>query len=258
MSASCIGEYVEILIGDPEAEYEQKTKIIRLQIRCVERMTLMGRNELCFCGSGKKYKLCHPEINERSLVAKLLTLYTKIDERNSHAIGSPCVKGCAHCCTDDFDVHFSEFLAILDYLEFGNEIKRYSKWKNLIANWNPKLTGSCFFLEQTDRTCNIYEVRPLICRNYGTTIQTSDPPCSLISDTCILLDETLYPKIDTIENRIIISGTNQRVRALKAMPLTLWLRNIDDDGELTIKKMLDLLKAATKSSVDDFIKIFLM
>ena len=73
-----IGEDIEILIGDPEAEYGEKTKIICLKIRCVERMTLMSRNELCFCGSNKKNKHCHPDINEKSLVAKLLALTQKL------------------------------------------------------------------------------------------------------------------------------------------------------------------------------------
>ena len=31
---------------------------------------LMGRNDLCFCGSEKKQKKCHPNINEDSEVIK--------------------------------------------------------------------------------------------------------------------------------------------------------------------------------------------
>ena len=34
----------------------------------------MGRNDLCFCGSGKKQKKCHPNINEDSVAAKIIKL----------------------------------------------------------------------------------------------------------------------------------------------------------------------------------------
>lgn len=32
----------------------------------------MRRNDLCFCGSGKKIKKCHDNMNSDSLVAQLL------------------------------------------------------------------------------------------------------------------------------------------------------------------------------------------
>jgi len=35
----------------------------------------MNRNDVCFCGSGKKVKHCHRDINEKSLLAKMLALY---------------------------------------------------------------------------------------------------------------------------------------------------------------------------------------
>ena len=40
----------------------------------------MGRNDLCFCGSGKKQKKCHPNINEDSVAAKIIKLYTQLSK----------------------------------------------------------------------------------------------------------------------------------------------------------------------------------
>ena len=44
----------------------------------------MGRNDLCFCGSGKKQKKCHPNINEDSVAAKIIKLYTQLS-KEGHA-----------------------------------------------------------------------------------------------------------------------------------------------------------------------------
>lgn len=43
----------------------------------------MGRNDLCFCGSGKKQKKCHPNINEDSVAAKIIKLYTQLPFQKS-------------------------------------------------------------------------------------------------------------------------------------------------------------------------------
>ena len=163
------GESAEIPTINPEADYGAGTKALRLQICCVGEAFFMGRNDRCFCGSGKKKKRCHADMNEASLVAKLLELYAAVDERNSHAVSSPCRKGCASCCTNDFEVHFAEFLAVLDFLRIGHELNRRQRWAELIKNWNPKVKSVCFFLDLKDESCRIYAVRPLVCRDYGIT-----------------------------------------------------------------------------------------
>ena len=49
---------------------------------------LMGRNDLCFCGSGKKQKKCHPNINEDSVAAKnYKTIYTIIKRIEENVFG---------------------------------------------------------------------------------------------------------------------------------------------------------------------------
>ncbi|WP_255257326.1 MULTISPECIES: SEC-C metal-binding domain-containing protein [unclassified Bacillus (in: firmicutes)] len=39
----------------------------------------MGRNELCFCGSGKKQKKCHVNVDQDSYIGNLYKKYFEID-----------------------------------------------------------------------------------------------------------------------------------------------------------------------------------
>ena len=247
----CLGEMEHLNVLTFKGDDIQ---LIYMQFQYVGELILMGRNSPCFCGSGRKVKHCHPDVNEESLVAKMLQLYSLVDKRNALGLSSPCQKGCANCCTDDFDVHFSEFLVVLSYLNIGHEYSRYRQWKRLIAEWNPKVTGVCFFLHREDNTCRIYTVRPLVCRNYGTTLQFTEKPCALISDPAALLDESAYPEIDAKTNRILMAG-KQGTFNVPELPLTLWMEKPDENGLLKAERMRDLLQASTKSSVDDFVRI---
>lgn len=171
----------------------------------------MGRNDLCFCGSGKKQKKCHPNINENSVAAKTIKLYGDIGkDLDAYIYGKvdvKCAKGCNKCCQDYFAISEIEFAIIMDYL--------YSKWGSektseiihkgiLLANefekHNPKYyeqldectTGKslfecaridyvnmpekqdkCVFLDE-EGGCSIYEVRPLICRTHGLCYYSED------------------------------------------------------------------------------------
>jgi Fe-S-cluster containining protein len=85
----------------------------------------MSRNQLCFCGSGKKQKKCHSDIHPQSRGAAFLQLYKEIDDRiesyqKEHGVTSPCAKGCYHCCYDDFDISQAEFDLII------HEMKKWS------------------------------------------------------------------------------------------------------------------------------------
>ena len=78
---------------------------------------LMGRNDLCFCGSGKKQKKCHPNINEDSVAAKIIKLYTQLSkELEENVYGKKnikCQKGCNACCKDYFAINEVEFAVII-------------------------------------------------------------------------------------------------------------------------------------------------
>lgn len=171
----------------------------------------MGRNDLCFCGSGKKQKKCHPNINEKSVAAKTFKLYGDIGkdlETNVYGkVDVKCVKGCNKCCQDYFTISEVEFAIIMDYLHnnFDNEkinqiVKRALVLTDKFERNNPKyfkqleenITGkdkyntlrinlenmpekqeNCVFLDEGGE-CSIYNVRPLICRTHGVCCYSDD------------------------------------------------------------------------------------
>jgi Fe-S-cluster containining protein len=201
-------------------------------------------------------------VKEENLVAKLLRLYDAVDTRNAHA-QTVCEKGCAACCTDDFDVHFPEFLTILDFLGIGSEgcfnRTTHQPFAQLSEEWTWRVKGTCIFLDQQEQYCKIYAVRPLLCRNYGAVLSFTDFSCPLMkafAAQCKLIVEADVPPIDTVTNRIIIEGTTQKMRPAKALPLTLWFNNIQSDGVLRTERMRDLLATATNRTVDEFITVF--
>lgn len=171
----------------------------------------MGRNDLCFCGSDKKQKKCHPNINENSVAAKTIKLYGDIGkDLETYIYGKvdvKCVKGCNKCCQDYFAISEIEFAIIMDYLynklgsEKTNEIiqkgiliadefeknnpeyyeklnecitgKSLLEWARLDFSNMPEKQEKCVFLDDNGG-CSIYEVRPLICRTHGLCYYSGD------------------------------------------------------------------------------------
>jgi len=217
-----IGESTEIWLLDPEADYGDNEGRLKFHISYIGEVILMSRNEPCFCGSGRKTKHCHPSVNEESLVSKILELYAEIDERNKNAT-TLCEKGCSYCCTDDFEVNLSEFLVMLDFL--GTEQSRYATVKDIIANGNPKANGTCIFLNEKENTCEIYALKPLMCRNFGTTKQATSFPCKKL-----------------------------KVMSSKYETLFAWFNKLDENGVLKSEKMRQLLKSSTNGNIDYFIE----
>lgn len=162
----------------------------------------MGRNDLCFCNSGRKKKKCHPDIHEESQAAEKLKIYGQFEEEfNNHnelTEGiSLCASGCTDCCFDYFTVQNIEFDLILDELSKWDEerlknfIKRVEKyWKGLVSEhpevekFTEKISSAeideintrveksslpCVFLDEDAGLCQIYNVRPFKCRIFGTT-----------------------------------------------------------------------------------------
>ncbi|PRT33864.1 YkgJ family cysteine cluster protein [Bacillus wiedmannii] len=83
----------------------------------------MGRNDECFCGSGKKQKKCHSNVEQDSYMAKLYKRYSKVDDliseyRDNHEEfkNHPCGKGCYNCCYDVFSITMLEFELLLEEL----------------------------------------------------------------------------------------------------------------------------------------------
>lgn len=171
----------------------------------------MGRNDLCFCGSGKKKKKCHANINENSIAAEIIKFYKEFDnelQRNVfEKLNVKCKKGCCECCGDFFPISEVEFAIIMDYLmqEKGKDTVQMIIKKGLeqneffkreypdyyqqleedlngrgvdealrltIQNMPTKQGEQCVFLND-DASCSIYEVRPIICRTYGLCYRSS-------------------------------------------------------------------------------------
>jgi Fe-S-cluster containining protein len=168
----------------------------------------MGRNDLCFCMSGKKNKNCHPDIHEESEAAAKLKIYGQLEkdlknhsERNNGI--TLCAQGCSACCFDYFTVQNIEFDLILNELakwdeeKLNNLINRVDiYWKvlekeypeaaklliNATANDIGEINSSidktsfpCVFLDETTHLCQIYDLRPFKCRIFGTTYYYSHP-----------------------------------------------------------------------------------
>lgn len=164
----------------------------------------MGRNDLCFCGSGKKQKKCHPNISEDSVAARTIRLYTQLSKDLEENIYGKkdvkCEKGCNECCKHYFPISEVEFAIIMDYLynncgiektnmiiekaialadefeknnpEFFKRLKEDATGKNInymlradLENM-PEKQEECVFLGE-DGGCSIYTVRPIICRMHG-------------------------------------------------------------------------------------------
>jgi len=182
----------------------------------------VSRNEPCFCGSGIKQKKCHPEIHEESFAAELYRLYNSIDKcieehyaKNQHR--PPCyTNNCFSCCYDAFLVSDIEFSVIVYEMRKWNREKIESVIQKAKAYWEDFRTKHpdksrffetvsseadlmlsdlekvyvlerfdypCVFLNN-DNKCDIYSVRPVVCRLQGTAFIGEDEGkvCEYIGD----------------------------------------------------------------------------
>lgn len=173
----------------------------------------MGRNDLCFCGSGKKHKRCHDNIKSESIIARLYRFYMTIDneieaQKREKKLKFTCKKGCSECCSQYFVISESEFIVIIDYLMrnweyqkiddiirvckeqwttiqdqfplFAQKLEEFIGGKSVdifLYNYlhTPlKLPFPCVFLDRESKVCMIYKVRPLICRVHGVSVVDID------------------------------------------------------------------------------------
>ncbi|WP_019156949.1 YkgJ family cysteine cluster protein [Robertmurraya massiliosenegalensis] len=179
------------------------------------------RNEPCFCGSGKKAKKCHHDIQSNSAFAELIKLQKEIDNTITNNVGDvPCQKGCSNCCYEPFSISSSEFYFIMNHIienegeEAAKEIikKGARIWREIEQN-NPELATKlkinidgqvgdkslfklmydtvnsssalkypCPFLNEETRSCSVYDVRPLVCRTYGVGYLTEHVSTGALCD----------------------------------------------------------------------------
>ncbi len=169
----------------------------------------MGRNDPCFCGSGKKTKSCHPDISEQSIAARVLALYHTIDNQikehyKNTGFKAPCTKGCTNCCYTDFPLSGIEFDLIIYGVRKWDQAKKAALVKSAQKQWDEicnkypdyvhlletNASGHkdiflktleydpdqqdfrCLFLDETN-SCMIYPVRPITCRVHGEAFYSS-------------------------------------------------------------------------------------
>jgi len=149
-------------------------------------MSIKRNEQMCFCGSGEPVHKCHNAVKENTAMSYLFETFRKIDSDIQNALATPeCKSGCTDCCFDCFEVSACEYLAILMYLQkkhtglFTSSIRKaekvakslrpmfpeYSPWSALSGH---RTSAPCIFLDNRNSACRIYEVRPLVCRLYGS------------------------------------------------------------------------------------------
>lgn len=164
----------------------------------------MGRNDLCFCGSGKKHKHCHHMISEDSLLAHALICLKDVDQKITQAKAEQgfttiCeTDKCNDCCSDYFFVSITEYFLIKATLLSQNKRDFFENCVNVAKSQldkfheerpedyerlidtqhgskfvqpndsNIRLFNPCPFLNE-EGLCEGYEARPIICRVYGNS-----------------------------------------------------------------------------------------
>ncbi|MCC3686997.1 SEC-C motif-containing protein [Bacillus cereus] len=168
----------------------------------------MSRNELCYCGSGRKRKKCHKEVHNNSYIEILSNLYQAIENEktyNSRDKEHPCKNGCFNCCYDSFIISMLEFEYILydlrkNHKEIIEDVFNAAlEGEKLLKEQDPELlnyfvkdaTGLdarmesreanqklinkrtipfvCPLLDKETGKCMVYDNRPFICRMRGNT-----------------------------------------------------------------------------------------
>lgn len=255
-----LSQWQYIIFSD--AENMNKFKGIMFKKLYIEDFCMKySRNDLCFCGSGKKYKNCHSDINPNSLVAHQYRIMHLLDEEIKNCPYTICQKGCSDCCTDDFEVSVTEFFTILNYLQIHcnnqqiENICKLSKVKisSILSNEKIIAFSRCIFLNEHSNACEIYEVRPIICRKYGYYSTTTD--CSkIISDKKASMSLLKNTEVDTSSNILSFILPNNTKLLQKSHPLIYWFSRVEQ-GKLSSNKMNDLYRVAVNSPISEYIRI---
>ncbi len=163
----------------------------------------MDRNERCFCGSGKKYKHCHIDIEKDSVLGELISFYQILDkELEKSKNPAKCHAGCSACCNQVFAIQLSEFLyacygyqklygnvtsilnigssiysrLVIEYPELSQVIHKmelstnaddYIKSSDQLVKCMEKIKIPCVFLNPDTNLCMVYDYRPIVCRYHG-------------------------------------------------------------------------------------------
>ena len=125
----------------------------------------------------------------KGLHKKLVILHQSIDRQvagleKKHQSFLACKAGCSDCCQDGLTVFSVEANRIESFLDTSDT----------------KLTvhsaGSCAFLHPINKSCQVYEARPYVCRTQGLPlrfIEESEEGLAEFRDICPLNDDPNHP-----------------------------------------------------------------
>ncbi len=191
------------------------------------------------------------EMNPSSVMAELLRFYERIQMDRNSIENHVCKKGCSTCCTNDFPISITEFFAILRYIgiQYTNDFILEMEKKAKVSLHSPQ----CIFVDDTDNSCKIYEVRPLICRKYGTYASCTD--CPKLKGTVNLSQNY----IDTSSNTLCFESSNLPGKKFFLPPknLVYWFAGLEN-GKLRTQRLRDSYYASYHMKIEDFVRIFLI
>jgi len=162
-------------------------------------------NQPCFCGSGRKMRLCHKNASPDSRAAHMVRFYRDVEQtisdyRADSPKQPPCREGCSSCCSDYFPVSQVEFELLLVYMErhwskdeIVQAFEQSEKNLELLKQENKEMYASlvhpidrqgelhdirhhagrnsfpCPLLDVENGRCRVYPARPFLCRTHGST-----------------------------------------------------------------------------------------
>lgn len=251
---------MEIIFSDVESGSSYRG----VEIIKIGSVLMNTRNTLCFCGSGKKQKKCHPDINPDSLIAHQYRIMHLIDKEIQSCPYTICKLGCNECCTDDFKITVSEFFTILNYLKISctneqiDKIISLAKYKIATINRDESsgeiTISKCLFIKDTDGSCDIYEVRPIICRKYG---YYTNAHCDKISSNEQAAKALMNnSSVDTVNERLIFTVNGKNVtQPLKT--IAYWFSRLDENHQFSSARMNNLFRASTDAKMSEYLRILL-
>ena len=212
-------------------------------------------------------------LNPESFVARIINIYREFDnEINRQNVSSPCKKSCSDCCVSHFGVTQGEFFTVLyalgtkgNIIRYSNKAKEIIKKNCLPAEINDSFEISkslilppCIFVDETDKCCRIYEVRPTVCRAFGSVSELTDCAKIMNENTFEVKLAKRNSKIDELTEAAssinVLSARRYLRIEMPFKPMIYWLKDFDEKGNLESKRFENLYNSATQKSILDFVK----
>lgn len=201
----------------------------------------MSSDVVCFCGSMRRHKKCHPDISRESLAARMLSLYSRADTLinsfySKHKVKPVCKKGCSECCSTVFCVSIVEFFLICrQMIKF--DPKRIAQVKHRVLqgitylnNEQPALLN--YFrsdhseLDFNSMTLKIYELSKGVKIDcpFLTGFSARERICSIYNVRPLICRISGTSYYTGIENMYICShiGTNKKIMACGPGTIDIW------------------------------------